>query len=299
MRKELIFIGLGRMGLGMAEHLKENDYKVHGFDVSEKARQEAENVGIETDDNLDDLMNKMPEQKIVWLMVPSKFVDQVIGEIEPKLNNGDIVIDGGNSFFKDTLRRHKELAAKGVHYIDCGTSGGVQGARYGASLMVGGSDEVIGQIEHIFHTLAAKNAYAHVGKTGAGHFVKMVHNGIEYGMMGAIAEGISYIEDHQGELDIKVKEVFKPYRHGSVIESRLVDWLAEAYLEENYLEHIAGEVPRGETEEEMEFIISEDKTSVLKAAVEQRKATRQKPSRVGTLLSAMRNKFGGHAVVKK
>jgi 6-phosphogluconate dehydrogenase len=299
MQKELIFIGLGRMGRGMAEHLTESGYTVHGFDVSEEMRKEAAEVGIPVFENLTKAISAMPGRKIVWLMVPSKFVDSVLADIVPQLQPNDIVIDGGNSFFKDSVRRGEELKLKSIHFVDCGTSGGTSGARHGASLMVGGPDEIIGEIEHIFHTIAAPGAYAHLGKTGAGHFVKMVHNGIEYGMMGALAEGMSYIEDHQEEFDIRIKEVFKPYQHSSVIESSLVNWLADSYMTEGYLEGIAGEVPRGETEEEMEFIITAGKTPVLEASVEQRKATRGNPSRIGTLLSAMRNQFGGHAVVRR
>ncbi len=299
MQKELIFIGLGRMGRGMAEHLTETGYTVHGFDVSEDMRKEAKEVGIPVYETLKEAISAMNGRKIVWLMVPSKFVDDVLGEVVPQLQADDIVIDGGNTFFKDTLRRGEMLKEKSINFVDCGTSGGTRGARHGASLMVGGPDEVVKDIEHIFHTLAAPGAYAHLGKTGAGHFVKMVHNGIEYGMMGALAEGMSYIEDHQAEFDIRIKEVFKPYQHGSVIESSLVNWLADSYMTEGYLDGITGEVPRGETEEEMEFIITAGKTPVLEASVEQRKATRGNPSRIGTLLSAMRNQFGGHAVVKK
>lgn len=299
MQKELIFIGLGRMGRGMAEHLSENGFIVHGFDVSEEMRAEADEVGITVSNSLNEAIGAMSGRKIVWLMVPSKFVDSVIDEVIPKLSPRDIVIDGGNSFFKDTLRRGKMLTEKEIHFVDCGTSGGTRGARHGASLMVGGPDEVVKEIEHIFHTLAAPDAYAHLGKTGAGHFVKMVHNGIEYGMMGALAEGMSYIEDHQTEFDIRIKDVFKPYQHGSVIESSLVNWLADSYMTEGYLENIAGEVPRGETEEEMEFIITAKKTPILEAAVEQRKATRGNPTRIGTLLSAMRNQFGGHKTIEK
>lgn len=299
MQKEIIFIGLGRMGQGMALHLAEQGFTVHGFDVSVNMREQAAAAGVTVHDSLEAAVAAMPGKKIVWLMVPSKFVDAVLGDVSQLLTHGDIVIDGGNSFFKDTLRRHELLNASGLQYVDCGTSGGVHGARYGAALMVGGDDATITEIEPIFTALAAPDAYAHVGKTGAGHFVKMVHNGIEYGMMGALAEGMSYIEDHTEHLGIRTTEVLKPYQHGSVIAGSLMGWLSDAYLLPGYLAGIAGEVPRGETEEEMEFIITASKTPVLEAAVAQRKATRSHPSRIGTLLSAMRNQFGGHAVVKK
>ncbi|MCA9354625.1 MAG: decarboxylating 6-phosphogluconate dehydrogenase [Candidatus Kaiserbacteria bacterium] len=299
MEKELIFIGLGRMGLAMTAHLVAEGFVVHGFDVTEASRQEAAKAGVQVQATLTDTLAQMSEKKIVWLMVPSKFVDEVITEMKPLLKSGDIVIDGGNSFFKDTLRRGEALAKDDIHFVDCGTSGGMRGARHGAALMVGGPKDVVSEIEPIFTTLAIENGYAHVGKTGAGHFVKMVHNGIEYGMMGAIAEGLSYIEDRQEEFDIDIQKVLDPYQHGSIVTSSLMDWMADSYRTEGYLEAIAGEVPRGETEEEMEYIIEAGKTPVLEASVEQRKATRGNPSRIGTLLSAMRNQFGGHAVVKK
>ncbi len=299
MQKELVFIGLGRMGAAMVTQLVEKGFTVHGFDVSEEARNEIAAVGANVYSSIKEAIAAMPERKIVWLMVPSKFVDDVLEEVTAEVTAGDIVIDGGNSFFKDTLRRNEELKAKEIHYVDCGTSGGLRGARHGASLMVGGDASIVHEIEEIFVALAMENGYARVGNTAAGHFVKMVHNGIEYGMMGAIAEGLSFIEDKESELGIDTKKVFGPYQHGSVITSSLVDWMAEAYLEEGYLDNIAGEVPRGETEEEMEYIIGEGKTPVLEASVKQRKDTRGNPSRIGTLLSAMRNKFGGHATIKK
>ncbi len=299
MKKELIFVGLGRMGQGMTTRLVEEGFVVHGFDANEETRTEASAQGVSVTGSLVEAISKMSEKKIVWLMVPSKFVDDVLTEIIPQLSAGDIIIDGGNSFFKDTLRRNEELKKHDIHYVDCGTSGGVQGARHGASLMVGGDEEVVSRIKEIFETLAATNAYAHVGKTGAGHFVKMVHNGIEYGMMGALAEGMSFIEDHKADFDIRVNEVLKPYQHGSVIESSLMNWLADSYQIEGHLESIAGIVPQGETEPEMEFIAEHGKTKILQAALEQRKETRQESSRIGTLISAMRNQFGGHAVKSK
>lgn len=301
MNKELIFIGLGRMGLAMTSHLVEKGFTIHGFDVSETSRSDAAKAGITTYSSLSEALKQMPERKVVWLMVPSKFVDDVIAEIKPALSAKDIVIDGGNSFFKDTLRRNEELTQDDIYYVDCGTSGGMRGARHGAAIMVGGDRNVVTEIEPIFEALATEDGYAHVGKTGAGHFVKMVHNGIEYGMMGAIAEGMSYIEGRQKQFGIDIQQVLKPYQHGSIVTSSLMDWMADSYQTEGYLEAIAGEVPRGETEEEMEFIISDSygATPVLEASVEQRKGTRENPSRVGTLLSAMRNQFGGHATVKK
>jgi len=242
MQKELIFIGLGRMGAAMTEHLVEQGYTVHGFDVSEEARATAASFDVHTHDSIADAISHMEGKKVVWLMVPSKFVDSVLEEVYASVSAGDIIIDGGNTFFKETLR---------------------------------------------------------VGNTGAGHFVKMVHNGIEYGMMGAIAEGVNFVETHADDMGIDICETLKPYEHGSIITSSLMSWLADSYKTEGYLENIAGEVPRGETEMEMEYIVEANQTPVLNAALEQRKATREASSRTGTLISAMRNQFGGHKTIKK
>jgi 6-phosphogluconate dehydrogenase len=299
MQKELIFIGLGRMGLAMVTHLVEEGFVVHGHDVSEDARSAAEAVGAKSYETLDSVMATMSERKIVWLMVPSKFVDVVLDEVAEYLSPDDVVIDGGNSFFEDTRRRGEALREQEIHFVDCGTSGGMRGARHGAALMVGGDKKIVKGLEPIFTALAAPNGYAHVGDIGAGHFVKMVHNGIEYGMMGALAEGMCFVEKYGKKMNVDNEAVLNPYQHGSIITSSLMDWLADAYRTEGYLEGIAGEVPRGETEEEMEFIISQGNVPILKAALEQRKATRNNPSRVGVLISAMRNQFGGHAVVQK
>jgi 6-phosphogluconate dehydrogenase len=299
MKKEIIFIGLGRMGTAMTANLVEKGFIVYGFDSNDKAREEATKSGVTVFDSLHEVMKQMSTHKIVWLMVPSKFVDDVLDEISAELKSGDIVIDGGNSFFKDTIQRKKKMAEKEIHYIDCGTSGGVDGARHGASIMVGGDEKIISNISDIFIALATTNGYARVGESGAGHFVKMIHNGIEYGMMGAIAEGLSLVESYRENLNIDIKEVLNPYENGSIISSRLVSWIAKAYKTEGYLENIVGEVPRGETEFEIEFIIDQKQTPVLEAALAQRQSTRKNPSRTGVLISAMRNQFGGHKTINK
>ncbi|MFT7645243.1 MAG: 6-phosphogluconate dehydrogenase [Candidatus Paceibacteria bacterium] len=298
MQKELVFIGLGRMGLAMTTHLVEREFIVHGFDVDEDSRQNASDAGVVKNNSISEAINNMIGRKIVWLMVPSEFVDGVLNEVLSELKPGDIVIDGGNSFFKDSIRREAELSKLKLHYIDCGTSGGMEGARHGASIMVGGHKEPVREVTNIFEALATKDGFAHVGGPGAGHFVKMVHNGIEYGMMGAIAEGLSFVEEQQVDLSIDIKQVLKPYKNGSIITSNLMGWMADSYKTEGYLNNIAGEVPKGETEFEMEFIVEEGKTPILSAALKQRKSTRGNPSRIGTLISAMRNQFGGHKTIK-
>lgn len=297
--KTLAFIGLGRMGAAMTTHLVEEGYTVYGHDVSEKAREAAEREGVQVCRSLKKCIEVLPAPKIVWIMVPSGHVEDVLKKIRPLLSKDDCIIDGGNSFFKDSVLRDSELQRYGIDFLDCGTSGGVEGARYGASLMVGGEPEVVQKHEHIFRTLAHENGYGHVGGPGAGHFVKMVHNGIEYGMMGAIAEGINVLHEHKEGLHLSITEAIKAYEHGSIIESSLMSWLADAYEDERKLNTIAGKVPKGETEMEMEYLIDHNEVRVLNAALTQRKLTRVEPSFIGTLIAAMRNEFGEHSVVKK
>jgi 6-phosphogluconate dehydrogenase len=298
MNNEIGFVGLGRMGLNMATHLVEEGYKVVGYNRSQDTLTEATKAGVEVVSSLKEMIAALPTSRVVWLMVPSSAVDEVLTELIPLLNAGDTVIDGGNSFYQDSLRRHEELKKKEISFLDVGTSGGMTGARHGASIMIGGPVEVFLKHEHIFKALAAKDGYARVGNEGAGHFVKMIHNGIEYGMMGAIAEGMTVLHENEAKFGIDLSEVLKPYEHESIITSKLVSWLKKAY-EEGQIDSIAGVVPRGETEEEMEHITTLGDVKVLKAALLQRKLTREKESYLGKLVAAMRNQFGGHKVVDK
>ena len=298
MKKEIGVVGLGRMGLNMALNLVDHDYTVVGYNRSEAARAEAAEGGVTAVASLSELVETLPAPRVVWLMVTSSVVDEVLAELTPLLSPGDTVIDGGNSFYVDSLRRHKALAEKELRFLDCGTSGGMTGARHGASIMVGGSQEVFATHEPIFKALAAENGYARVGGPGAGRVGKMVHSGIAYGMMGAIAEGMTILHQHEAKFDLSLPEVLKPYEHESIITSKLVTWLRQAY-EAGQIETITGEVPRGETEEEMEHITTLGDVKVLEAALAQRKATRIEPSYLGKLVAAMRNQFGGHAVISE
>ena len=180
--------------------------------------------------------------------------------------------------------------------MDCGTSGGMGGARNGACLMIGGDKESFEYIKNVFKDLAIPDGFAYLGESGAGHYVKMVHNGIEYGMMSALGEGFETIKN--SDLNINLKEVAKVYSHGSIVESKLMSWLAEAFNEDGYLDAISGEVPKGETEEEMKKLDTSTDMPSLKSAIKVREQTRIKPSYAGKLISAMRNKFGGHKVNK-
>lgn len=298
MKKELGFIGLGRMGLNMVLHLREQGYRIVGLDSNTAASTAATDAGVEFVNDVAQLVAALPTPRVVWLMVPSSAVDAVLDGLLPLLAAGDTIIDGGNSFYKDSLRRHQSIEEKGIFFLDCGTSGGMDGARHGAALMIGGAPEVFNQHEELFAALATKDGYARVGNAGAGHFVKMVHNGIEYGMMGAIAEGVNVLHMHEEAFGIDLAQVFKPYAHESIIASKLVNWLNEAYGD-GLVDAIKGEVPQGETEAEMEHILTLADTKVLAAALAQRKATREHPSYIGKLIAAMRNQFGGHRVIAK
>jgi len=210
-KKELGFIGLGRMGLNMATLLVEKGYRVVGVDPVEEAQERAREAGIEIASSYEEMASMLEPDRLVWVMVPSKFVDSVLDELTPHLSADDTIIDGGNSFYQDSLRRHQALREKELSFLDAGTSGGMEGARHGASIMVGGNAEVFATHEHVFKALAAPNGYARVGSEGAGHFVKMVHNGIEYGMMGAISEGMNILHEHEDQFGINLMDVFKPY----------------------------------------------------------------------------------------
>jgi 6-phosphogluconate dehydrogenase len=298
MNTQFGFVGLGRMGLSMALLATEKGYEVVAYNRSEEPRKEAEKLGLKTATSLQEMVLQLQSPRVVWLMVSSSAVDAVLAELTPLLQSGDTIIDGGNSFYQDSLRRHKELAEKSFDFLDCGTSGGTSGARHGASIMVGGSPEVFAVHEHLFKALATEDGYARVGGQGAGHFVKMIHNGIEYGMMGALAEGFSILHDHEEKMGIDIHEVLKPYTHESIIDGKLAHWLSDAYRE-GQIDAIKGEVPKGETEVEMEHITTLGETKVLEAALLQRKQTRENASYLGKLVAAMRNQFGGHKVIEK
>ncbi len=293
---KLGFIGLGKMGYNMVLNLLEHGHEVVVYDKIPDPIRELAKKGAIPAYSLEELRKKLPAPRVNWLMIPSQHVDSSLTELTPYLQRGDILIDGGNSYFEDSIRRYNELKKRGIHFLDCGTSGGMEGARHGACMMIGGDKEVFGQVEILFRDMSVKNGYGYMGKPGAGHFVKAMHNGIEYGMMGAIAEGVQALKDSPLEIDpAKAMEV---YAHGSIIQSRLADWLSEAY-QEGLVDRVEGTVPKGETEDEMEMLERLAELPVLHAARMMRVATRIKPSYAGKLLAAMRNKFGGHKVVEK
>ncbi|MHB8845741.1 MAG: phosphogluconate dehydrogenase (NAD(+)-dependent, decarboxylating) [Nitrospirota bacterium] len=294
---KLGYIGLGKMGLNMVERLLEKGHGVVAFDRNSSAVTEARRKGALTGATLGGLVDALPLPRLIWVMVPHGAVDAVLGELVPLLAKGDTVIDGGNSPYKESLRRSAELAAKGIEFLDAGVSGGPAGARKGACIMVGGKHEVFLRYERLFADLSVENGYGYMGSAGAGHFVKMVHNGIEYGMMQALAEGFAVLKEAPFGLDLlKIADL---YNHASVIESRLVGWLKTAYEQHGEeLRDISGTVAQSG---EGAWTVEAGKelgvpTPVIDDALRFRLQSREKPSYAGQVLSALRNQFGGHEV---
>lgn len=292
-------VGLGKMGAGLTRQLLEKNWHVIGFDPNETTRAELTNDGAQTAASLPELVAGLPvQQRVIWLMVPAgKAVDDTIKQLVPLLKRGDIIIDGGNSQYEDTIRRAKKLKSAGIHLLDAGVSGGPYGARTGAVLLVGGEAEIYQKIQPLFRDLGAPGGVEFFPGSGAGHFVKMVHNGIEYGMMQAIAEGFAVMAKSPYKLDLtKIAQV---YNHGSVIESRLVGWLADAFrLRGESLSEVSGTVAHtGEgqwTVDAAKKLKLEAK--IIEGALEFRKESAKNPSYAGQILSALREQFGGHAI---
>lgn len=296
-KKTIGYLGLGKMGLNMVLRLKEAGYDVVGWNRSEEGRKKAAEAGVEVFDTLGGLVNRLPKPRTVWMMVPSDAIDQMLYSLVACLEKGDTIIDGGNSFFAETVTRSSLLKLRGLRFIDAGVSGGPSGARNGACVMVGGEDPDVKAHEDIFKAIAAPGAYAHMGRAGAGHFVKMVHNGIEYGMMQALAEGFATLKASPFDLDLK--KVATLYNNKSVIESRLVGWLIDAYEKFGTdLDEVTSTVSHtGEAEWTAQFAKKmKVETPIIKQSLLFRKNSEQKPSYTGKVLSALRNAFGGHSI---
>ena len=287
------------MGMGMVKLLLEKGHEVVATDPNEAARKEAEAAGAETVSNLSEFNKKLPGEKFIWIMVPHDIVDTVLFDLSSVLSAGDVIMDGGNSNFKETVRRGAELKQKGLIFMDVGVSGGPGGARNGACMMIGGARDKFEKYEQLFKDLSVKDGYAYMGETGAGHYVKMVHNGIEYGMMQAIGEGFEILKASDFNLDLS--EVSRIYNTGSVIESRLVGWLQNGYKEEGVaLSAISGEVSHSG---EGLWTIEEAKSKnidapVIEASLQFRIDSTGNSSYTGQVVSALRNQFGGHSVKK-
>jgi 6-phosphogluconate dehydrogenase len=297
---ELGMIGLGRMGANMAQRLVRGGHRVVGFDPNQEVRKSLESKGIESVAALDALAGKLAAPRAIWLMVPAgDTVDQTIEALLPRLAPGDTLIDGGNSNFKDTQRRAQALAEKKIGYVDCGTSGGIWGLAEGYSMMIGGEKAAVEKLRPIFETLApAKDkGWGHVGPAGSGHYTKMIHNGIEYGMMQAYAEGFSILK-HKAEFGLDLHQVAEIWRTGSVVRSWLLDLTADALGKNPAMKGIAPYVvDSGEGRWTVDEAIALDVPApVITLSLIERLRSRDTESFSDKLLSAMRNEFGGHAI---
>ena len=293
-------IGLGRMGANMAERLTRDGHRVVGFDPSDEARDRADEKGVVTVEAVDRVPGTLDPPRAIWIMVPAgDAVDETLDALLPVVDAGDVLVDGGNSFYQDTLRRGERLEEAGVHYVDAGTSGGVWGLEEGYSLMVGGPDEAVDRLRPALRTLAPgpDKGWGHVGPTGAGHFVKMVHNGIEYGMMQAYAEGFAVLESKE-DFDLDLAQVAEIWRYGSVIRSWLLDLAADGLAENPTLEGIAPWVDdSGEGRWTVKEAIDLDVPApVITLALQARLRSRVEDSFADRLLAVLRNQFGGHAM---
>ena len=297
---DIAMVGLGKMGSNMATRLLAGGHRVAVFDLSADAVGAAARGGATGTRSLEELVNLLPAPRAVWVMVPAgKPTEASISTLAGLLAPGDIVIDGGNSNYKDSIARAQTLARRGIHMLDVGTSGGVWGLREGYCLMIGGDASAVARLRPIFETLApaADRGWAHVGPSGAGHFVKMVHNGIEYGMMQAYAEGFSILK-HKEELELDLPRIAELWRHGSVVRSWLLDLAARALERSPSLGEIAPYVSdSGEGRWTVAEAIDLDVPApVITLALLQRLRSRDEESFADRMLAALRNEFGGHAV---
>ncbi len=301
---ELGMIGLGKMGGNMAERLHKAGHKVVGFDFSADAVKRLNDAGSVGTGTLEDMVKNLTQSpRAVWIMVPAGDpVDQTIAKLKPLMNKGDIFIDGGNSNYKDSIRRHDELKKEGYEFVDVGTSGGIWGITEGYSMMVGGDENVVNGLKPIFEALAPApdKGWGRTGPAGAGHFVKMVHNGIEYGMMQAYAEGFS-IMDAKKELNLNIEQISQIWRYGSVVRSWLLDLTADALQKNPELNGIAPYVPdsgegRWTVFEAIDLNVS---APVITESLIRRLRSREENNMTDRMLSVMRGAFGGHAVKKE
>jgi 6-phosphogluconate dehydrogenase len=299
---QLGLIGLGKMGGNMAERLRLGGHQVVGFDFSAEAVARLTATGNVGASTLEELAKKLQGRRAIWIMVPQGDpVDQTIAKLEPLLNPGDILIDGGNSYYKESIRRHGEVTAKGLQFVDVGTSGGVWGLQEGYSMMIGGDKDPVEYLRPIFETLAPgkDQGWGHVGPAGSGHFVKMVHNGIEYGMMQAYAEGFTVLEKKE-QMHLDLPQIAEIWRHGSVVRSWLLDLTADALKQNPTLSGLEAYVEdsgegRWTLFEAIDLNIS---APVITESVIRRIRSREENNFTDRMLAIMRNAFGGHAVKK-
>jgi 6-phosphogluconate dehydrogenase len=297
---DLGIIGLGRMGANMAERLLQGGHRVITYDRSPEAIQRCVDRGAVGARSLADFVKQVTPPRVIWLMVPSGDpVDTTIEQLLPNLSKDDIIIDGGNSYYKDSIRRAEKLKGQGVHFVDVGTSGGIWGLQVGYCMMIGGDRAIVDKLEPIFKTLAPEGGFAHVGGSGAGHLVKMVHNGIEYGMLQAYGEGFEMLKASQFDFDLA--KISHLWNQGSVVRSWLLELAENAFQKDPQLSSIKGYVEdSGEGRwAVLEAVEREIPAAVLTLSLFARYGSRQENSFSAKVIAALRNEFGGHAVRKE
>lgn len=297
---QLGLIGLGKMGYNLALNFKRNGHAVVAYDTSKAAMERIQSEGINTVSSIAELAEKLPGRRVIWIMVPAgNTVDIIINNLNDYLHKDDILIDGGNSNFKDTQRRGRDLEKIGIHLLDCGTSGGVTGALHGVCTMIGGSPEAYHYCAPLFTSMSVPNGSLYCGKIGSGHFVKMVHNGIEYGMMQAIAEGFEVMNKFNPDFDLAA--IAKVWNHGSVVRSWLMELTQNALVKDKNLESIKGVAhSSGEGKWTVETALEMGvPIPVITMSLLMRYRTQNEDTFSGKLVAALRNEFGGHAVEKK
>ena len=292
-------IGLGKMGFNLALNLKRNGYEVVANDVNTNLVTQINQEGINTAHNAEELCVKLKDRKVIWLMVPAgEIVDSVIASLIPFLNKNDILIDGGNSNYKDSKKRFLYLKSIGIDFLDCGTSGGTSGALNGACTMIGGDKEVFDYVAQVFKAISVENGHLYTGAAGSGHFTKMVHNGIEYGMMQSIAEGFEVFEHSEFEIDFE--KTAKLFNHGSVVRSWLMELTENAFSKDPQLDSIKGIMhSSGAGKWTLETALDLGvPTPVIALSIMMRYRSQMQDTFSGKVVAALRNEFGGHAVEK-
>jgi len=299
------FIGLGKMGRGMVKRLKSAGHDVVAHDPAPGGQGAARELGVEFAPHIKQLITQLSPPRIIWLMVPHAAVDGVVRELEvSRLEGNDIVIDGGNTFYKETIRRFEDLKLKNIHYIDVGVSGGPGGVDRGFCLMVGGEKNVYDKLAPLFEALAQKDGYGYMGSSGSGHFVKMVHNGVEYGMMQSIAEGFELLAKGPYQ-NLDLHQIASVWNHGSVVASFLIEMVMRALAKEPRIETVIGEVAAtGEGEWSINVakehgIDVDSMVLALRKRIESQKNPKLQERFAMKLLAAMRGEFGGHEVKRR
>jgi 6-phosphogluconate dehydrogenase len=296
---QMAMIGLGRMGGNMVERLMRNGHQTVVFDRSSDVVAKYQEMGATPAKDLAEVVAKLKSPRVVWIMVPAGDpVDQTIESLVPGLSRGDIIIDGGNSNFHDTIRRAEALTKRGIEFVDSGTSGGIWGLENGYCLMVGGSDAAVKQCEPIFRALAPENGYAHVGPSGAGHYVKMVHNGIEYALLQGYAEGYEILHASKNFPKLDLHQIAEVWQHGSVVRSWLNELAVTAFARDASLSNLKGWIAdSGEGRWTVQEAIDSDTPApVITLSLLMRFRSRQADTFGGKVIAALRNEFGGHAV---